>query len=405
MARRVILIPLAVLAAAQAAAAAEPAAPSEKPGPQFSTEFEIERAFTTNALDRVEALPDWKNTLRGGVVAVVPFETGRMRATVAAEQSAQQRYSIEDDSALRLALASEHAASDRLSLGAETSFGVTTEGDDIDVDDVVLGIRTRTLSAGAGLKAAYRLSDRLALSGEISVATARPDAAIFEAGLVEPTQLSARRDTVGAGLRLAHTSGTTTYAGAAGAELIRVGTPGEPPYDYRAGRQFARAEAARAWGKFGLKAAAGAERLGVEGGGFAVVRPSLALEAKYAFAGGASLRGALSAGMDLTGGDDPLGSWLRAVEIEAGLPVGERLTLSAGGSYFWRENFVLGYSEAGWGAWAGARVALTGGLALKAEFGASSRRPDVPGAAPIASLDASVALALALPKEEPGSAR
>jgi hypothetical protein len=402
MGRRAALLSLAMLAA-PAPAAADADAPDAAPRPTASSEFALERAYTTNALDRAEALPDRINALRGGVAVVVPFDAGRLRIAVNAEQTAHERYDIEDDSALRLSLASEHAATERLSLGAETFFAIESEGDDVDIDDIVLGIRTRTLSGGAALKAGYRISEKLALSGEISAAAARPDAAIFEAGLVEPTQLSARRDTLGGGLRLAYAAGSATYAGAAGAELIRVGTPGEPPYDYRAGRQFARGEATAQWNGLALKAAAGAERLGVEGGVFAVVRPSLALEATYTFAGGATLRGAVAAGLDLVGGDDPLGSWLRAIEVEAGVPLGERLKLTAGGSLSRRENFLLGYEEDGWQAWTGARVALVDGLSLNVDLGASSRRPRLDGAAAIASLDAAVSLVVALPA--PGKAQ
>lgn len=403
MGTRAALLSLAMVAATAPAAAADTGSPATAPRPTASGEFMIERAFTTNALDRVEALPDWVNALRGGVALIVPFEAGRLRVAVGAEQTAHERYGIEDDSLLRLSLASEHAATERLSLGAETFFKIESEGDDIDVDDVVLGIRTRTLSGGAALKAGYRLNEKLALSGELSAAMARPDAAVFEAGLVEPMQLSASRDTLGGGLRLAYADGKTTYAGTAGAELIRVGTPGEPPYDYRAGRQFSRGEASTQWNGLALKAAAGAERLGVEGGIFAVVRPSLALEATYTFAGGATLRGAVAAGLDLVGGDDPLGSWLRAVEVEAGVPLGERLKLSAGGSLSRRENFLLGYEEDGWETWAGARVALVENLFLDVDLGASSRRPRLDGAAAIASLDAAVSLTVALPA--PGKPR
>lgn len=403
MGRRAALLSLVMLAAPPPATAADAEKVGGPPAPTATTEFAVEPAFTTNALDRAEALPDWVNALRGGIAIVVPYEAGRLRLAVVAEQTAHERYDIEDDSALRLSVASEHAATERLSLGAEAFIGIESEGDDIDIDDVVLGIRTRTLSGGAALKAGYRLNEQLALSGEISAATARPDAAVFEAGLVEPTQLSARRDTLGGGLRLAYAQGKTTYAGAAGAELIRVGTPGEPPYDYRAGRQFARGEATAQWNGLALKGAAGAERLGVEGGAFAVVRPSLALEATYTFASGATLRGAVAAGMDLVGGDDPLGSWLRAVELEAVTQVGKRLKLSAGGSLSRRENFLLGYEEDAWQAWTGARVALVDGLSLNVDLGASSRMARLDAAASIASLDAAVSLALSLPA--PGKAK
>lgn len=365
-----------------------------------ASEFTVERAYTTNALDRALALPDWINLLRGHTDVVIAREASRITLGIAAEQSAHQRLSIEDDSALRLSAEIGHEAVERLSLGGKAFLSLASEGDDIDIDDVILGIRTRTIAGGATLKAAYRLGEATSLAGELSASRSEPGPAEFEAGLLDPQQLSPRRDTIGAGLRLAHSDGDTSYASAAGAEIVQVGIAGRPPYDFRLARQFARGEAGATFGKLSLKGSAGAERLASPGIALDLVRPNVALEAAYRLASGATLRGTFNAALDLTGGDDPVGSWFRIAELEASTPLGTRLTLSAGGSRFWRENFLLGYDEDGWRAWVGTRVALTGHLSLDADFGASRRRA-LPDGAPIASLDASVSLVAALASPSP----
>lgn len=402
MQRHAGLLSLPVLAALAAPAAAAGTEPAAAFAASVRGTLDIERHHTSNALDRADAWPDWLNALRAGLSVALPHEKGTLRLGLRAEQTAHDVHAIEDDSTLGLSLGGDYAASERLSLGAEAAFTVLSEGDDVAVDGLVLGIRTRTLSGTAAVKAGYRLDEALSLAGEIAASVARPGLTAFEAGLVAPQRLSAQRDTLGAGLRLVHADTARTYAIAAGAEHIKAGVAGEPPYDYRAHRQFARGEAAARWGGLALDAALGAERLALAGTDFDIVRPSLALAASYTFAGGQRLRGAVSAGLDLTGGDDPLGSWLRTVEVEAGAPAGERLTLSAGGALSRRENFLLGYEEDGWSAWAAATVKLAGGLFLKADLGASGRQALLPDAPRIAALDASVSLSLALPAAEGG---
>jgi hypothetical protein len=394
---------LAGLAGAPPASADEPSEHGQAPTePQVTTTFAAGRAYTTNALDREEALADWITALRGSVAVVFPHENGKVALSLAAEQSMHDRYAFEDDSALRLSLTTEHAASERLTLGAELGLSLDNEGDDIEIDDFILGTRTRTLSAGGAVKAAYRISDTLALTGELSGKRARPGLTSFEAALLDPEQLSPLRDSIGAGLRLAHTAGGRTLAASGGIEFVQVGQPGEPPYDFRLARQFARGEFAWKSGGLSVSAAAGAERLQVPGGALEATRPLLAAEVKYSFASGAEMRGALATGLDLVGGDDPLGSWLRTVEAEAGLPLGERLTLLAGASYFQRENFLLGYDEAGWGAFVGARVRLWKGMALEADLGRTSRRP-LPDGADIDSIDASLSLTFAFASPDAGT--
>lgn len=377
---------------------APPAAMAQAAGAKVATHFSVDRRYTSNALDAPAAVPDWLTAMRGGVSALLPHESGAVRLGLEAGQTMHDRVSIEDDSSLRLSLGIDHAASERLSLAAEAAFSAASEGDDIDLGDTVIGIRTRTLAGSAGLKAGWRLGESGSLAGELAVSRKAPGLAAFEAGLAEPQQLSPRRDTFGGALRLARERGTATYAAAAGGEVIQVGVPGAPPYDFRLARQFARAEAATKFGRgFSLAAALGAERLTAIGGDFDVVRPGIGLSLAYALAGGGELRGALSAGLDLTGGDDPLGSWLRTADIGAALPLGKRFTLTGGASAGLRENFLLGYEEVAWAAHAGGRVALGHGLTLAADLGFSTRRPLVDGAAPIAAFDAGLTLSAALP--------
>lgn len=386
---------LQVLAVA-AAAAATPTLAAEPAATQVSTQFSVERRYTTNALDRVEALPDWITSLRGGVSAVIPHEQGALRLSLEAEQSAHDRFAIENDSALRLALANESKVAERLSLGVEASLSLASDGDNLDLDGAILGIRTRTISGAVALKAGYALSEEWALSGELSASRAAPGRASFEAGIVEPLQLSPRRDAVGAGLRLAHTGERVTYAAAAGAELRHVGTPEDGPFDFTHWRQFARVEAAAKLAGFDLSAAVGAERLHGIGGALDEIRPSLAASAAYTFANGATVRGALGAGLDLSGNDDPLAAWVRRAEVHVSVPLGTRVVLSAGVNAFQREYMLLGYEEQGYGGFASGRFDLGHGLALTAEVGAESRRA-LPDGDVVAALDASLALSMALP--------
>lgn len=364
--------------------------------PRVTTDFGVERAYTSNALDRPEQLPDWLNTLRGAVSVRMPHEGGALALGLRAEQSAHDTYAIEDDSSVHLSGGIEHAATDRLTLGAEVGLGHASEGDDLGVGKLVLGIRTRTITASGTVKGAYRISDALALSGEFSASRAEPGKAVFEAGLIAPQQLSPRRDAIGGGLRVARASGRTVYAAAAGAELRQVGVAGRPPYDFTLDREFVRLEAQGRAGNFDLSASAGAERLAGVRGAIDVVRPSLAASALYAFSRGATLRGSLSAGLDLSGRDDPAAAWVRELALEAALPLGSRLLLTAGVSASRSEYLLLGYEEDAAGAFLAAKIALGHGLSLGIDAGASARRP-LAKLAPVETFGAGVTLSYALP--------
>ncbi len=368
-----------------------------------TTSFSVDRTYTTNALDRVEALPDWSTTSRAGATLAAGVAGAALRLGLDVEHTAHDRYAIEDDTALRLSLGAEKAVSPKLALAGEAALSLASEGDDIEVGQAILGIRTQTLAGAVALKAGYALSERSQLAGEISVARSDPGLAMFEAGLVEPQQLSPRRDTLGAGLRFTHRGAAATYVAAAGAELRLVGEPGRPPYDFRFGHQFLRGEIAAERGSLSMAAGLGADRLASANGGFDIVRPSLAASLAYTHEGGTMVRGSASAGLDLSGARDPLAAWVRKVELDATVPAGRRLKLNAGAYASRSEYLLLGYEEDAYGAFAGAALALGHGFTLGAELGAHRRLP-LDGGPPIDALDASVSLAVALPHDGKASA-
>lgn len=79
---------------------------------------------------------------------------------------------------------------------------------------------------------------------------------------------------------------------------------------------------------------------------------------------GLELRGALFARFETADSDDPLASWLRHGEIEARLPLSDRLVLASGLFVERKNNLLLENQERAYGAYAEASYEASKAVAL-----------------------------------------
>jgi len=328
------------------AQAAEPEANGRK------LSFSFERHYTANAFDSIHPFADWYGLLRGSIEQQVAVGGTRITFGGALEAKAFDNYDIEDDRVLALSLGAERKIGDRLELRGSVGWRIADEGDDLVVQDTIVGLRTATESFVAAAQLGADLGHGWALILDAGASRETPRRTRFEADVIEPVLLNPRKDRVELGLRLGHTAGGLTLAGAAGAEWVLAGRQADAPLQFELAHYRALTEAKYAAGRLTLTGSAGIARLSGLRGALAATRPVYALAAEYAPTTRLSLRASLSAGFDTRNTDDPVASWLERQEVEARLSLREKLSLGIGIYKSWREYLTLGGGEKAYGLYA-----------------------------------------------------
>lgn len=324
----------------------------------------LARHYTNNALDGPLAVEDWYTVLRGALAQEVAHENGATRLAAEFELRKFDTWDIEDDAAFAVSVETGIAASETVELRGTLSLKSAEQGDDLTFGDIVIGTTTRTVVLAAGAQAGLRLSADTVLALEVSASRETAGDTRFEDAIAMPVRLEPDRDRLRLAAALTRTQGALSYGLSGTAAFLRAGETALLPEiavaDYAAKLHAALAFANGAT----VTVAAGAQTLSLTSGAFTETRPVFELAAATPLPAGFSLRGTLKCGYDTVTTDDPVASWIRRVEVEAGYQHGPRLRFGVGAFAEKRDNLALGDRESAHGfygetAWrAGERVDL-----------------------------------------------
>lgn len=316
----------------------------------------VSRHHTTNALDSPRAIADWYTVLRGALEAGFDHELGSTRIAANAELRRFDRIHIENDAAFGISGETTARISERIELRGTLSLNVIDEGDDLDLGEIIIGMRTRKTRIAASAQAGLQLSSDTILILEGAVSREQSGDTRFEDDLLVPIRLEPIRDRLRLGGTLTRTTGKFSY-GVRGATGILHSEPiGFLPrirvLDYHVALQGGMTFANGA----SIVAAAGLHGLQVLDADFSELRPSYEAVAQTPLPAGFSLRGALKAAYDPASNDDPIAIWVRRLEAEVGYQPAPAVRLGAGFYLETRANIGLEsierarglYAEATW---------------------------------------------------------
>lgn len=341
---------LTMLAMAVAAVAGIPDAEAED-GAHKAT-LTLSRHYTTNALDSPIAVEDWYTVLRGTLDSSIRHDAGTTRISAEIQQKRFDTIDIENDIAASLGLDTTVAVSDRLELRGTLSAKLAEEGDELLIEDFLLGIRTRKTVLSAGLQAGILVAPQTALVLEGALTREIPTLTRFEDGLLPPVQLDPVRDRIRGGAKITRTRDGLSYGAYATAGLMRSAPVGILPElrvaDYAAGGHAGISFANDAT----IAASLGMHGLSLLDTALREFRPAYEVAAALPLPLGFSLRGMLKAGYDHASNDDPVALWVQRIEAEAGYEPTELMRLSAGVFRERRDSIALQSREDGRGFYA-----------------------------------------------------
>ena len=312
----------------------------------------LSRHYTTNALDSPLELEDWYTLLRGSVDSAIRHERGVTRITAELESRRFDTLDIENDIALGVGTDTTFAVSDALELRGTLSAKIAEEGDELLLDTVFLGTRTRKTVLSGGVQAGLRLSPATVLVLESAISRETAGKTRFEGGLLPALQLDPARDRLRAGGRLTHTQGRFAYGAYGSAGLMRA-APLDPLVELRVLDYAAGIHASVTFDNdAAVAASAGLHGVSLSGSGFRELRPAYEIAASTPLPAGLSLRGALKAAYDPQSSDDPVATWVRRIEAEAGYEPTPWMRLSSGAFMENRVSVAMESRETGRGLFA-----------------------------------------------------
>ena len=360
----------------------------------FKGEISLERHHTSNALDSGFALPDFYLALRGSLERAVDLGSTRVTFGAAGHAIGYDRYKIEDDRALGLTVAAERKFGERVEMRGTLSWKLASEGDDLEVEDTIIGIRTVTETMAAALQSGIDLGMGMVANIEAGMERETPRRTYFEAEVIDPLLLTPRKDRFQLGAKLTRTTGALAVGVLAGSELIVAGRQPDAPYSYDLAHHRAIVDARWTKKRVTVEVAFGLEQLRGAGGGINMLRPAYAAAASYRFADGSTLRASVAANFDTRNTDDPVATRYARQELGLTMPLAARLTLGIGLYNSWRDYITLGGGEHARGLFASADYKLSEKVSLV--IGADLSRRDLTEEGRINMTDLRAALRAAL---------
>lgn len=320
----------------------------------------VERHYTTNALDSDRAVPDWYSLLRGSLRQ--QFGDADANATLGADLEATRHdtVSIEDDRTLGLSLTAFRRLEAGLELKGTLSYRVSSDGDDLAVGPLTLGMRTlKQVVSGHG-QLGIDLGNATALILEAGDSLELSGPTRFEHAVLPASRLDPDTNGLQFAARLTRTLGRLVFGASASALLTTVERLGSPPVGVSFEQYGARAEAVYT-GADGttLGAAVGAELLEAADGLYRRVRPAWQLTFAKPLPHGFDLRGTYFGRYESADSDDPLASWLQRAELEGGLKLRPDLAFAAGVFCEWKKNLLFENEERSRGLFAEATYRMT----------------------------------------------
>ncbi len=377
-------------AAVAAIALATSAARAE--GPQATGSATVERHFTTNALDGPIALDDWYSLLRGTAEALWTGESGSLKVGLEAQAKRYDTYDFEDDHQLALTVVGTAKIGDRVELRGTLTGALAQEGDDLMIDGLLLSTWTRKSIVGAAVEAGVDLAEGRALVLAVSARHERPGPTLLADQL--ELQLDPDVTTLATSASFSHRQGALTRSVTASVKSVDP-APIEgvivavPALEFSLSGELRRTLSADAE----IAVALGLAWLRSDGFGDEA-RPIYALSLK-APVGPLRVRAGLRAFYEYADTDDPLASFLQRAEVEAALPLTDRVTLGAGLFAQLKDNLLLGFDERAWGVYAEVGFVASSRLTLAFRTEWDRKRYTVDGLA-WSTLDSFVRLKAAL---------
>lgn len=311
-------------------------------GDGFHATSSLERHWTDNALDSSHAISDWYTLLRGSLA----WRTGGddANATLGAEFQAT-RYdtvSIEDDRLLALTAQAFRRLSPDLELKGTLSYRASSEGDDLSVGPLTLGLRTLKQTLAAGGQIGLDLGNATTLIVEASDSFEKVGRTRFQQNLLLPAQLDPDRNRALLGARLTRTAGPFAFGASGSALRVSVTKLGDPPVALSLSQYTLRGEFSYT-GEDGttLAAALGGELLRGDGGIYENLRPAWQISLSRKLPHGLEIRGTYFGRFETADSDDPLASWLERGELEFGAKLRENLALATGIFAEAKENLLF----------------------------------------------------------------
>jgi hypothetical protein len=302
----------------------------------------VERHWTSNALDSDQAIPDWYTLLRGSLQK--QFGGDEANATLGAEFQAT-RYdtvSIEDDRSLALSAQAFRRLSPALELRGTLTYRLSSEGDDLPIGPLTLGMRTQKQVFGAAGQIGIDLGNATSLILDIADSFEKTGATRFEGNLLSPARLDPDLNRAQVGARLTRTLGQFSFGAYGSALLLSVEKLGSPPVALSLEQYTLRGELAYS--------AADGSTLGLALGGeflrgaddiYQRLRPTWQVTFAKKLPHTLELRGTYFGRYETLDSDDPLASWLQRAELELGAKLREKLTFASGVFIEAKENLLF----------------------------------------------------------------
>lgn len=320
----------------------------------------VERHYTTNALDSDRAVPDWYTLLRGSLRQ--QFGDADANATLATDFEATRHdtVSIEDDRTLGLSLTVFRRLEAGLELKGTLSYRVSSDGDDLTIGPLTLGMRTLKQIVSAHGQLGIDLGNSTALILEAGDGLELSGPTRFEHDSLPASRLDPDTNRLQFAARLTRTFGRLTLGASASTLLTAVERLGSPPVGVSFEQYGVRAEAVYT-GADGttLGAAFGAELLEAADGLYRRIRPAWQLTFARSLPHGFDLRGTYFGRYESADSDDPLASWLQRAELEGGLKLRPDLALAAGVFCEWKDNLLFENQKRSRGIFAEATYKIT----------------------------------------------
>lgn len=313
--------------------------------PRIPVAVEVQRHFTTNALGEPLAISDWYTLMRGSIDRTFTRKDGYTKLAAALEVTRYDTVPIEDDRAMALSAEFSQKFNPAVELRGTLSFSVLDVGDDLLFGDFVLGTRQLKFLGGAGAQLGVDLGGGRTLVFGLGAATERPGLTHFEDDVADPLQLDPDQRQFEASVKFVQAVGVLRYGGLAAARWLDVDPLGDPPVALGSRVMLVQAEAgAKASSGAEVRVALGAQLLQGEQDIFRQARPSY--EAMFAVPYKRfQLRGLAFARFETQDTDDPLASWLRRYELEAGYSIGKPLVVGLGGFSENKQNLLFENEE------------------------------------------------------------
>jgi hypothetical protein len=320
----------------------------------------LERHWTNNALDSDRNVDDWYTLLRGSLEQ--KWGDADTNAGIAAEFQATRydRTSMEDGRALALSAQAFHRFSPALELRGSLSYRVSSEGDDLDLGVLDIGMRTTKQTVGGQLDMGIDLGHSTVLALSVADSFEMVGDTRFQDDLLTPAQLDPNTNRFQFGAKIVRTVGEFAFGASASALLTSVQQLGSPPVGLSFNQYGLQLEAAyKRKDGTSLALAFGGEYLDGAFGIYSKLHPSWQITFARPLGHGLELRGTYFGRYESADTDDPLASWLHRGEIEAIFKARRNLVLSSGTFCEVKKNLLLENEERSHGFYAEAAYDLS----------------------------------------------